>query len=190
MPTYNIQPGIQLKIYSPSDELVAILTDTDLSGDILKVNLTDLKIGGVDTFSFTLTKNTDKPISENAECYFYIDGTLWFIGYITEVPEADQDKPILKFKGKGFVHRLKRKIVNEIADGMTLTEIIDMFGTTYLGSDLGVLYNAGKIDVPAIADILMGYEDKSLFDIFIDLLKIANYDYAEHKYRFYVDNSK
>ncbi|MHA1302132.1 MAG: LamG domain-containing protein [Candidatus Heimdallarchaeaceae archaeon] len=184
------QTGIQLKIYSISGDLIGFLSDTDSSGSLLKAEVVEKEIGGVEKFSFEIPRDYDIPISGGSECYFYINGTLWFIGYIINLPEKDQTDLILKIEGSGFSKKLTEKIINVTYITKTLSFIIDDIGTTYLGTSVGVYYNAAKIDVPIINDISIEFKDKNLFDVFSELLKIANYDYDTTKYRWYVDNER
>lgn len=190
--TYEIKApeGIQLKLISPSGELLGILSDTDLSGQILNAKITEQKIGGVEKFSFQVPRSIDLSITRNTECYFFINSILWKIGYIKEIPKADQDIPILNIVGEGFYKRLLKKVINVSYDTQTLGFIIDDIANTYLGADVGVFYNETKLEYPPIEDIVIEFIDKNLFEIFNKLLEIANYDYENEKYRFYVDNDK
>jgi len=185
------QDGIQLRLYSPTDELLAILSDTDRSGSILDVSIKVSKIGGVDKFSFNLNRNVDVPITRNTQCFFYVNRELWFIGYVKETPSPDQSEPVLKIEGEGFVKRLLKKTITGGSYGpATLEAIIKSIANTELGDEVGVFYDVAKIAVPVINNITIQFKDKNLFQIFTTLLEICNYDYDNAKYRFYVDNEK
>jgi len=186
----NAQVGLQLKIFSPTDDLLGIISDTDDSGKLLNLVITENEVGGMHSFSFKVKKDLVMPITENAECYFYISGTLWFVGYVIEVPQQDQDELFFVIHGNGFYRRLEEKVINDDYAAQTLLAIIQDVGNTYLGADVNVFYNVAKIDVPAIADITIEFKDKNLFEVYTDLLRIANKDWDSAKYRFYVDNEK
>jgi len=188
--SYNVPNGIQIQLISPSIERLAILSDTDLSGQILNAKINEKKIGGVDKFSFNIPRNVDIPITRNTECYFYINGELWKSGYVKEVPKSDQTDPVLTVCGEGFHKRLLKKVINETYTAQTLDAIIKDVANTYLGSDLGIYYDVSKIDTPTINNITIEFKDKNLFEVFETLLEIANYDYENYKYRFYIDNDK
>lgn len=190
MPVFSAPDGIQLKLFSPSNELLGILSDTDLSGQILNAKITEQKIGGVEKFSFQVPRNINLPITRNTECYFYINNVLWKTGYVKEIPKPDQDLPILITEGDGFSKRLLKKVINETYMTQTLDFIVKHVANTYLGSDVGVYYDIAKISVPVIVNITIEFKDKNLFKVFEKLLEIANYDYDNAKYRFYVDNEK
>lgn len=180
------QDGVTIKIYSPGGvDLVGILSDTDYTGQILDAKVKELEVGGVDSFSFSVQKDLTIPISRNAECHFYVNGSLWFIGYITEIPDKQQDKLSLEIKGLGLVHRLKETIITEDYASQDIGLIIADLGN-YL-SAIGINYNAFKIETPTInARFLI--KEKKLFDAFMGVLKVANNDYNTERYRFYIDN--
>ena len=189
--TLHAPDGLQLRLYSPTDELLAILSDTDKSGSILDAKIRVLKIGGVDKFSFRLDRNVDVPITRNTQCYFYVNTDLWFIGYVKETPSPDQSDPVLTIEGEGFVKRLLKKTITGGSYGPdTLENIIKSIANTELGDDVGVYYDVTKIEAPVVAAITIQFKDKNLFQIFTTLLEICNYDYDNAKYRFYVDNEK
>ena len=184
------QKGIQLYIISPSNERLAIFSDTDESGQILDAKINEKKIGGIEKFSFNIPRSTDVPITRNTECYFYVSGELWKSGYVKEVPEVDQTNPILTIRGEGFYKRLLKKVINVTYTNQTLDFIIKDVGNIYLGSELGVYYDVSKINTPSISNITIEFKDKNLFKVFETLLQIANYDYENNRYRFHVDNNK
>ncbi|KKN61502.1 hypothetical protein LCGC14_0521570 [marine sediment metagenome] len=190
MPIFSTPIGIQLYIKSPSGERLAILSDTDNSGQILNAKIKENKVGGIDKFSFDIPRNIDIPITRNTECYFYISGELWKSGYVQETPEPDQTNPVLTVRGEGFHKRLLKKVINVTHTNQTLDFIIKAVGNTYLGLELGVYYNVSKITSPSISNITIEFKDKNLFKVFETLLQIANYDYENDRYRFYVDNDK
>lgn len=182
--------GVTLKLFSPSGELIAILSDTNRSGQSLNVILSEQKMGGVTEFSFSIAKDLDIPITRNTECYFYVNQVLWKIGYVTSEPQPDQDNPLLSVEGSGFASRLEKKVINETYAAQTLDAIVKDVANTYLGSDVGVFYDVAKIDTPTIAAIDIQFKDKDLLKVFTTLIEIANYDYDADKYRFYVDNER
>ena len=185
---FTAPKGIQIKLVSPSNEIMGILSDTDNSGPILNAQVNIVKVGGVDKFSFTVDKDTDLPITRNTLAYFYIQGTLWFNGFIKEIPQPDQDIPVLIVEGEGFYKRLEKKVINEDYTAQTLDTIVKDVASNHLGSDVGVFYDVAKIDVPALSGITIEFKDKNLLDIFETLLSICNFEYDTTKYRFYVDN--
>jgi hypothetical protein len=182
--------GVTLKLFSPSEELIAILSDTDRSGRSLNVTLSEQKMHGVTEFSFNIAKDLDIPITRNTECYFYVNQVLWKIGYIRNEPQPDQDSPLLLVEGNGFASRLEKKVINESYTSQTLDYIVKDIASTYLGEDIGVYYAVAKIDTPSVSGITLEFKDKDLLKVFDQLIQIANYNYDTDKYRWYVDNEK
>lgn len=190
MSDFAAPQGIQLQLRSPTGEVLGYLSDSDESGKILGAELVERKIGGVETFKFRISNDVDLPITRNTECYFYVNGILRFCGQVVEIPLPDQDNPILEIIGEGFYKNLSKKVINESYSIQTLSAIITDIASTYLGTDIDIFYDSTKISVPYIPNITIEFKDKSLFDVFSTLLQIANYDYNNAKYRFYVDVEK
>jgi len=182
--------SVQLRLYSPTGELLTILSDTDETGSILNAIVKVNKIGGVDNFSFRIDRNVSALITRNTECYFYINRLLWFIGIIKETPRADQSDPVLVIEGDGFYKRLFKKVINVTYTTQTLDAIVKAVANTYLGADVNVYYDVAKIATPSVSNITIQFKDKNLFQVFNTLLEIANYNYDTAKYRFYVDTEK
>lgn len=187
-PDIKVPDGIQLYLKSPTGETLGILSDSDQSAPSLNAKIKTIKNGGVDEFSFDVPSNFDLPITRNTICHFYVNGTLWFVGFVNEIPLPDQDNPVLTILGKGFYHRLKNKVISASYTDETFENIIKGIANTYLGADIGIYYSATLIEFPTITGLTVAYKDKDLLFIFDQLLQIANYDYDDTKYRFYIDN--
>ena len=109
MADFGVQ-GLQLFFISPSGERLGILSDENNSGKLLKFRVTAFKNGGVDNFSFSIARDNPIPLSRNTEVFVYVDGSLWFNGFLDDIPEPDQDNPLLLIGGSGFYKRLKKEI--------------------------------------------------------------------------------
>ena len=189
-PIFSAPEGVQLQLRSPTGEVLAYLSDTDESGKILNARVIERKIGGVEKFNFQIANDTDLPITRNTECFFYVSGVLRFVGQIVEIPLPDQDNPVLELEGNGFYKNLYKKVINQSYTNQTLNAVVTSVASTYLGADIDIFYDAGKIAVPSISNIDIEFKDKNLFEVFTKILQIANNDYENAKYRFYVDNEK
>lgn len=182
------QPGVQIIIFSRTAATVAIISDTDESGNLLELEISVLKNGGLNKFTFSLAKNTDVPITLNAICYFYINGVLWDTGYVTSLPEQDQNEPAFKVSGNGWFHRLKEKFISVTYTTTAFTTMVASFLSTYLTTDLGITYDAGKISLPTgVTAFTMVFYNRNMLDCVMDFINIANYDYATAQYRFWID---
>ncbi len=188
MATIHAPLGTRLFLKAPTGETLHILSDQDQTAPLLNVTLKETKMGGLDTFEFSLPRSFNLPVGINTQCHIHVNNTLWFVGYIKETPLQDQNDPVLVFQGEGFQHRLKSKYITQTYTLQTLDTIVRGIAS-YLGSDINVFYNVAKIAVPVIADLTVEYKDKNLWYIFDQLVRIANYDYDNAKYRWYVDSA-
>jgi hypothetical protein len=182
--------GVQVLIYSPSGELLAILSDQTENGEILAVAVRTRTQGGVEEFGFSVERSTKIPFSRNTECFIYVDGELWFSGFLSDIPEPDQDSPELRMVGSGFIRRLDKKIANIARGTDTLSGHTAAIFSAELGDDVGVYWNASKVSLPALSGVSLEFKDKPLRAILDQLVMIANYDYNDTKYRYYVDDDR
>lgn len=188
---FKAPDGIQLYIKSPTNELLGILSDKNITGNILDAQIEVLKFGGVDKLKFKIARNLDIPITLDSECYFYINSVLSLSGFIKEEPNRDQNEPILIMEGNGFYHKLKRIIVNETYTSETLNTIACDICIKYLGTEIGIIFNPYKINVPtALSSNTINFEDRNLLDCFKRILELCNYLYTTTKYIMYIDNEK
>jgi len=183
-------PNIAVKIYSITGALVADYYSNVHNNNGLSINLQVIKVGGLDTFSFTLANNFKDPLFNDMECRFFVDGVHWYSGYAEKIPELDSSTAEVVVEGRGFYHKLKDVIVNETYTAQTFDYILKDICSSYLGNSLNVLYDVAKISSPTITGIDVEFKDKKLFDVIYSLLKIANYNYQTTQYRFWVDKNK
>ncbi len=181
---------ISVKIYSQTGELVASYYSNTQNNSDLIVDLFVEKIGNLKSFSFQLSNNIIDPLFTGMECRFYVDGVHWYSGYADIIPEQDSTGASIDITGLGYVEKLKTKSITKSYTAQTLDYIIKDIGSTYLDADLNVLYDVAKIVSPSISNITIEFKDKKLYEVFESLLSIANYDYQNTQYRFWVDKDK
>lgn len=179
-----------IQIYSITGALVATYYNNTEAGDNLKIKCTENKQGGLDKFSFTIKSNTSEPLFNDMECQIWVDGVHWFTGFAEFIPDQDNIDPEIEIVGKGYIHKLKLKTINETYTSQTLDFIIKDIANTYLGTDLNVYYNVSKIDVPDISDITIEFADKTVLKVLTALLNICNFEYITQQYTFGVDKEK
>jgi len=183
-------PNVGIKVYSITGALVADYYSNTKDNSGVSVELQVLKVGGLDTFSFTLANNFIDPLFNDMECRFFVDGKHWYSGYAEKIPELDSSSAEVNVEGRGFFHKLKDVIVNESYTFQTFDYILKDICSKYLGQNLNVLYSESLIITPTIPGLDVEFNDKKLFEVFTSLLKIANYDYQNMQYRFWVDKDK
>lgn len=182
--------SVGVKIFSATGALVADYYNNTETNDGLALRLKVLKNGGLDTFVMTLANNAEEPLFTGMICKFYVDGVLWFTGFATSIPEVDTESASIAVEGNGFWHKLKTVIVNEAYTAQTLDYIIKDIASTYLSTDLQVLYDVAKIATPSVTGIDVEFNDKRLDEVFDSLLDICNADFSTAQYRYFVDEER
>ena len=182
--------NVTVNIYSITGSLVATFMNNTEGGENLKVKCSENRMGGLDTFSFEVPSTTTEPLFTDMECRIYVDGVWWYTGYADFIPNLDTYDPTIEIEGQGFYHKLEDKTANESYTSQTLAAIVADIGVNYLGSDINVLYNAAKIDVPALSGISISFDDMTLLEVFEELASLANYQYSTQQYTWGVDKEK
>jgi len=182
--------NVVVKIYSVTGALVASYYNNTERGENLKVVCNELRIGGLDKFSFTIPSTTPEPLFNDMECQIWVDGVKWYSGFSDIIPSRDNSEPIIEITGQGFFHKLKVKTINRTYSAQTLDAIVKSVASNELGTDINVYYNVAKIDVPALSGISMNFEDQDLMEVFSELGEICNYQYSTQQYTWGVDEEK
>ncbi len=182
--------NVQVQIFSITGSLVSTFQNNTDSGADLVVECTELRDGGLDSFSFTVPADTSEPLFIDMECKIFVDSVHWYSGFANKIPNSDSIDPVIEVSGNGFIHKLKEKTINVSYTSQTLDYIIKDIANTNLGVDINVYYNIAKIAVPTVTGISIKFEDNDLQSVFTTLLKIANKDYATTQYTFGVDENK
>jgi hypothetical protein len=184
--------GLEIRMLSPTGGLIGILSDQTGAGNILDARLTVLKNGGLDTFTFRISRSVDIPITINTQCEFYINGEKKFIGAIREEPQADQDLPVLIVNGVGFMHDLLKTDSSEDYTGENLTFIVtDIAENKFNNTNLRPNFNPYKLNqLPNLTNITIDFDDTTIWNIMKWVLDLANYDYANEKFRMYVNEDR
>ena len=184
------QKSIGIKVVSTTGANVADFWSNTEKNSGLELSIKMIKNGGVDSFDFNLANNFDDPLFAGMICRFYIDGVHVESGYVDKIPYYDSSGSIVKFSGLGFYHKLKTIVINESYSGASLFYIFDDILTKYLGDDLQVYYKPQNINVPTINGIDIDFNDKDLYKAIDTLMQIANVDYDNNQYRFFVDKDQ
>ncbi len=183
-------PSVAVKVRSFTGAQVVDYWSTVQRNDALSIELLYKKVGGLNTFQFTLANDIDDPLFPGMTCEFFVNGDHWGTGYADIIPGADTDTAGIVITGKGFVHKLKNLVINETYTAQTIDAIIKDVASTYLTPDLQVLYDVAKIQTPTITGIDIEFKDKRLDQVFDSLLEICNTSYATAQYRYFVDKDR
>jgi hypothetical protein len=190
--SFSSPDGLEIRLLSPTGELIGVLSDQTGSGNILDARLTVLKNGGLDSFTFRIARTVDIPITINTQCAFYINGEKKFIGAVREEPQADQDLPVLIINGVGFIHDLFKRVSSNTYTSKNLTFIATAIAETYFNNiNLRPNFNPYKMNqLPSLTGLTTEFDDTPIWDIMKWVLDIANYDYENEKFRMYVDENR
>lgn len=178
--------GIQIRIYSLTDQQFTLLMPNTEDESVLDVKLKWKKYGGFDEFEITLSRDVNFLLFSGIRLDFYFNGTLWFTGYTEYVPSQDQDSEKITIKGKGFYKRFSEIIINETYSSQTLSSIIEDIANTYFDS-IDINYDAYNVNVPNIDITTLEFKDKSLDKVFETINNICNYNYLEEHFYWGVD---
>lgn len=178
--------NVSVKMYSITGALVADYYNNVANNEGMEITLIFDKIGGLDTFEITLANNFKDPLFPDMDCQIFVDGVFWAQGFVDTVPELDSSSAEVIISGKGYFHKLSTVIVNETYTAQTLDFIIKDIASTYLTTDLHVMYDVLKVLPPVVTNVSIEFKDKTLDKVFNSLLEIANFDYNDDQYKYFI----
>lgn len=184
------EKNITVKILSQTGDFVTFFCSNTDNGKSLSLVLNEEKIGGLIDFTLNMSNDIYEPIFTDMLCQIFLDGTHYWTGYAGIIPEADTNTEIISITGYGFIQKLKKQVINVSYTDKTLEYIIKDIASTYLTTELRVLYQESFIETPSISAIDIEFKDKTLLDVFTSLMNIANYDYQNAQYTFYIDKNR
>lgn len=185
---YSPVAGTYIKLVSLSGQLIQYLRNTDATGDILKCEIEQIKNGGVNSIVFSVDRRTNIPIFPGLIIEVYKDYSKYAIAYSDTVPKPQSNSAELEVRCLGFMHKLSLSNVNKTYSSTSLSSIIADLETELNSVD--IYYDASKIDLPAITPTNLDFEDKTLMEVMTSILQIANNDYENHQYRWFIDNDR
>ncbi len=185
---YNPVKGTEIRMVSLTGQIIQAIRNNDRSGDILKCTVEEIKNGGVNSIIFSVDRQTNIPTFPGMIVEVYKDGEIFAIGYSDTIPKPQSTQPELEISCLGFFHKLKFNTVNKLYSGKTLSEIIADLETDLNAVD--IFYNAGNISLPNITVTDLTFDDKTLLEVVETILQIANVDYNNAQYRWFIDNDR
>lgn len=185
---YNPINGTEIKLVSLSGELIQYLRNSDNSGEVLKCKVEQIKNGGVNEIVFSVDKNTNIPVFPGLLIDVYKDGEIFATGYSDTVPKPQSESPEVEVKCLGFMHKLKNKTINKTYSATTLSAIIADLEPDL--NEVDIFYDVSKITLPGDAVTDLVFDDKTLLESITIILQIANEDYNNAQYRWFIDNER
>lgn len=189
----EITTGFSLEIgfYSLTGEYVGGVSTTPDSVGWIDFSVLIKKIGGLHSFSFSISRNLDIPFFDQMETRFTFQGVHWFTGELNYKPELATSNTKYEFEGIGYISYLKKiKKITVTYTSKTFLYIISDLIETYIYGNTPILYNLELIDVPDITISNLEIKNKSLDKIFDILLGIANSQYKTIQYEYGVDKDR
>jgi len=185
---YNPIKGTSIKLVSLSGQLIQYLRNSDTTGEILKCEVEQLKNGGTDIITFSVDRRTNIPTFPGMIVEIYKDGEKFAIGYSNTIPQPQSTKAELVVECLGFMHKLKLKVLNKTYSSITLSNIVADLESLLLEVD--IIYDVSKITLPNITVTDLVFDDKTLSEVIETILQIANVDYNNEQYRWFIGNDK
>lgn len=179
----KVEPNVTVKLTSWTGAEIATYRSNTETNSVTNVRVSESARHGIESFSFELSNDILDPLFTNMVCNIYVDGVWKSGGYTEVIPGIDSFQDKLTITGKGWAHKLKTVVINESYVDDSLDTIVKHVASTYLGADLGIIYNVANISVPVINNLYLDFNDKTLWDVFDTLIDIANFDYPNTNYR-------
>lgn len=174
--------NLNIKCYSATQALIADYYSNTEKNACLDFAMKFTLLGGLDTFSFKVSKEVSEPLYNGMTCVIYIDGASpGYIGYVDSILDQETTEATITVSGKGFMHKLKDVVVNKSYSAQTFDSIIKDISNTYLAT-AGIQYDVATITSPTITGITIEFNDKPLFDVYNRLTLIANYSTTKYRW--------
>jgi len=185
---YSPIKGTLIKLVSLSGQLIQYLRNSDTTGEVLKCEVESLKNGGTNLITFSVDRQTNIPTFPGMIVEVYKDGEKFAIGYSNTVPKPQSEEPELVVICLGYMNRLKLKVVNKTYASITLENIIADLEPAL--NEVDIFYDASKVDLPNISVTDLVFDDKELIEVIETIILIANVDYNNFQYRWFIDNDR
>lgn len=182
--------NISISFYSLTGEYVGSVNTTPDSVGWIDFSIKQKRIGGLDNFEFSISKNLDIPFYNQMEVRFLFAGNHWFTGELTYKPELDSRDTKYKFQGVGYSSYLKKIKITQTYQNKSFIFILQDLIENYIFGYTPILYNLELLNVPNIIISYFEIKNKSLDKVMQMLLKIANVNYKTLQYEYGVDKNR
>ena len=181
--------GWGIFIYSPTGDYIGSFEVLNNNVPFLSFELVVKKIGGLDSFVFEIEKDSEFPFFSQMEARVFYHGKHWYTGEAVFVPSQKGAANTLRFEGQGYCNKLNDLKISYEIDSATLLSTLQDLGLTYF-SQVDISYNSELLNPPDITVSSYEFKNKSLYDIILKILQIANNDYNNDQYTFGVNKNK
>jgi hypothetical protein len=182
--------NIKIGFYSQQGAYIGSLSTSNDHCGYLSLDLEEKRVGGLESFEFSLAKLPNFTFFNQMVVRIYIKGNHWYTGELDYKSEQETKDVIKKYVGTGYIKYLKDQKIKISYSNKTIKYIIEDLLDTYIVGFTPLEYNSGDINPRNIILTTIEFNNKSLFDIFKDLLEISNENYNNAQYTYGVDNDK
>jgi hypothetical protein len=181
--------GIEIQFFSLSGEFVGLVGTTFDNSNLVNLTLEERRIGGLNKFSFTISRTVNIPFYNRMETRFYIDSVLWYVGELDFRPDQDKREERYEYIGRGYIGYLKDIKIDKLYQNKTIKEIIVDLIENEL-DETPINYNPDLINPPNITITKIEFKNKTIDKAMKSLLEIANFDYNSEQYTYGIDTVK
>jgi flagellar basal body rod protein FlgC len=182
--------GIEIRFYSPTDELIDIVGTSYDNAPQCQLTLTEQKIGGVEKAKLKLSRNIEIPFYNQMEARVYIQGEWWFSTELTYKPDQDRRDPVFEYNMKGYSQYLKKVKLDELYENKTPFEILEDFWLNEVEPNTPLVWDEGQVDLPNINIVKLEINKKTAWQAMIKLLETVNTNFTNTQYEFGIDKYK
>lgn len=185
---YSPPDNLSILIKSPDGSQIQRISNSDESGPSLECEIEWLKNGGVNNITFMLNRDNSAPLAKGSVIEVYHKGVLQDIGYLNNVPLPEGDEESLEIQCFGYQHKLFGILINKTYASKTLVEILEDNEAQFVQAE--ILFDVSKLDLPNITVSNLKMEDKDLHYLVRTVLQIANEDFQNAQYRWFIDKER
>lgn len=190
VPVTARRAGIEIQFFSATGDFVGMIGSGYTNAQLISLELIEKKIGGLESFSFSSSRDIDIPFANGLETRFYINGFFWYAAELIFKPNQDRKNVDFPFEGKGYSRYFGDIVINKLYENKTLDYILTDIIQNELAANSPVFYNGALISPPSITVTKLELNDSAIQEALDTVLKIANNDYSNNQYRFGVNKYK
>lgn len=140
--------NISIGFYSGTGQFITSISTTEDKSSFLNFELVQSENGSLESFTFTVPRNTGIPFYVTIECRFEINNVWLASGELLINPEEINDTVKYTYTGKGFDKYLKGDKFTKTYLNTSISDIVDDIINTFVIADTPILFDAELIDLP------------------------------------------
>lgn len=181
--------GISFIFLSNSGQEVERIQSGVGAGEVLEGKISFEKYGGLKSFNIQVLRENTIPFFPQMEVKVIYNNSQRGWGYVDKIPATDQDGAGVQITGVGFSQKLKAKKISESYTNTSVNDIIEDIGTNYF-DDIDINYNSVLNQAPSTIISSADWQDKSIDQIIMDLIRFSNTSFSTEEFIFGVNENK